>query len=171
MWLDGDGVLSARVLEGVASTPREAYVLPSSGGIVGHCWNLGLDRILGPVAETADARKAADGRVSNLLEQIGDELDEIRDGAEVHSATGMQSVLVTVLRLLAGVALDDDAPARGAAACGRRSTPLTPARAISPRGPYIHGGIPGVQGQDRAAGGGGRARPAHVARPPLPQPL
>ena len=103
VWLDDDGVLSARVLEGVASTPREAYVLPSSGGIVGHCWNLGLDRILGPVAETADARKAADGRVSNLLEQIGDELDEIRDGAEVHSATGMQSVLVTVLRLLAGV--------------------------------------------------------------------
>ncbi len=39
-----------------------------------------------------------------VLEQIGDELDEIRDGAEVHDAGGMQSVLFRLLHLLAVVA-------------------------------------------------------------------
>ncbi len=47
---------------------------------------------------------AADKRVASMLEQIGDELDQIRDGAEVHDAGGMQSVQLRVLRLLAGVA-------------------------------------------------------------------
>ena len=38
------------------------------------------------------------------LEQIGDKLDEIRDGADVHDAGGMQSVLLRLLCLLAVVA-------------------------------------------------------------------
>ena len=102
--VDEDGALSAWVLEGVTSTPREPHVLPFSGDLIGHSWSIGVHRILGPVEETADTRKAADKRVTSILEQIGDDLDDIRDRAEVHDAGGMQSVLLRVLRLLAGVA-------------------------------------------------------------------
>ena len=100
--VDEDGALSARVLEGVTSTPREPHVLPFSGDLIGHSWSLGVDRILGPVEETVDTQKAADKRVYRMLELLGDELDAIRDGAEVHDAGGMQSVLLRVLRLLVG---------------------------------------------------------------------
>ena len=102
--VDEDGALSARVLEGVTSTPREPHVLPFSGDLIGHGWSLGVHRILGPVEETVDTQKAADKRVYRMLELLGDELDAIRDGTEVHDAGGMQSVLLRVLRLLVGTA-------------------------------------------------------------------
>ena len=61
-----------------------------------------MHRILGTVEETAGVQKAADKRVCRTLEQVGDELDTVRDEAEVHDAGGMQSVLLRVLHLLVG---------------------------------------------------------------------
>jgi len=102
--LDGAGSMSVRVLESVTSAPREPHTLPYSGDLVGHVWNISVERIPAGDAQGEAAEAAADARVLGVLDSIGEQMDDIRDEAEVYSAGGMQSVLLRLLRLLTGVA-------------------------------------------------------------------
>ena len=101
---DGTGLMSVRVIESVTSTPREPHVLPYSGDLVGHVWNISVERIPTENEQGETAQEAADERMLGILESIGEQMDAVRDEAVVHGAGGMQSVLLRLLRLLTGVA-------------------------------------------------------------------
>ena len=102
--LDGAGSMSVQIIESVTSTPREPHVLPYSGDLVGHLWCISVERIPTGNEQGEAAQAAADERVLDRLNCIGEQMDAIRDEAEVHGAGAMQSVLLRVLRLLTGVA-------------------------------------------------------------------
>lgn len=93
--LDGEGSLTARLLEDVASTAREG----------GHVWNIALERIVEGTDQGEDALEAEDTKLCCILEGpvIGEQLDAIRDTAFVTDLGSMQTVLSRVLRLLGGV--------------------------------------------------------------------
>ena len=63
-----------------------------------------MERILSEVEQGEDGLEREDGQVLRVLDEIGEQMDGILDGAEVHDAGGMQSVMLRLLRLLTGVA-------------------------------------------------------------------
>ena len=99
--LNVDGSLTARLLEGIVSTRREIYGLPS-GNMVGNVWNIALERIVSETEHGEDAQEALDAKVLKILggSVMGERLDEIQDAAVVRDERSMQQVLSRVLRLL-----------------------------------------------------------------------
>jgi hypothetical protein len=93
--LDGNGSLTARLLEDVTSTPREG----------GHVWNIALERIVEGPERGEAALAMEDTQLYSILEGpvIGERLDDIRDTANVQDSGSMQQVLCRVLRLLGEV--------------------------------------------------------------------
>ena len=100
----GAGSLSARVLEGATSTPREPHAVVNSGGMmVGHVWSVTIERVR-PVDEQGEIQsEAADGRIRRILGRFEKQLNEIRDGAAVVDEDSMQSLVLRLQSLLTGL--------------------------------------------------------------------
>ena len=100
----GAGSLSARVLEGATSTPREPHAVVNSGGMmVGHVWSVTIERVR-PVDEQGEIQsEAADERIRRILGRFEKQLNEMRDGAAVVDEGSMQSLVLRLQSLLTGL--------------------------------------------------------------------